>query len=59
MRAVQIQTEGDPPKGPTSKDDLAVSLIAAALIGVAFVATGAWVYFLYLAAWQLFDWLIA
>ena len=59
MRALQIQTEDDPPKGRTSKDDLAVNLIAAALVGVAFVATGAWVYFLYLAAWRLFDWVIA
>ena len=59
MRASQIQTEDDPPKGPTSKDDLAVSLIAAALIGVAFLATGAWVYFLYLTACWLFDGVIA
>ena len=59
MRALQIQTEDDPPKGPTSKDDLAVSLIAATLIGVAFLATGAWVYFLYLAACWLLDGVIA
>lgn len=54
MSVFQVRSEDDTTADPITEHGLAVSLTVAALIGMAFVSTGAWIYFLYrLLAWTI------